>query len=66
MNDIQSRLALKLSDSKRVEFERFVYLYDRAEYAHLPRLALREWLHARLGLRISERHFRRVMNATAT
>ena len=66
MNDIQKRLSLKLNDDKRAEFERFVYLYDRAEYAHLPRVTLRKWLSSRLGLKISERHFRRVMNGTAT
>lgn len=65
MNTIQQRLATKLDERKRGEFERFVHLYDRAEYAHLPRNVLRRWLSARLGLAISERHFRRVMNGTA-
>lgn len=66
MTPIQKRIALKLDESRRADFERFVELYDRAEYSHLPRKTLRKWLSARLGLKISERHFRRVMNATAT
>ena len=66
MNSSQQRISSKLDSAKRAEFERFVTLYDRAEYAHLHRKILRKWLSSRLGLSMSERHFRRVMNGTAT